>query len=141
MLDDTTVVGSMRSLSRTHKPSQKARDNEETQSTVGLTGIIEDLSRMEEQIRESSRRCEENRELKDMIKSLKLDMESMKAASPYWGQSFASQSPPLSYADIVGAGFNSSGSARVSKSVSFSDDTPSTQLSTRSILKSERAGD
>jgi len=70
-----------------------------------------------------------------MIKSLKLDMKSMKAASPYWGQSFASQSPPLSYADTVGAGSNSSGSARVSKSVSFSDDTPSTQSSTRSVLK------
>jgi len=39
-----------------------------------------------------------------MIKSLKSDMKSMKAASPYWGQFFASQSPPLSYANTVGAG-------------------------------------
>jgi len=59
----------------------------------------------------------------------------MKAASLYRGQSFASQSPPLSYANTVRAGSNSSGSGRVSKSVSFSDNTPSTQSSTRSIPK------
>ena len=51
MLDDTTVVGSMRLLSRTRRPSQKAPDNEETQSTAGLTGVVEILSQMEEQMR------------------------------------------------------------------------------------------
>jgi len=55
MLDDATVAGSM----RPRRPSQKARDNEETQSTTGLTGVVKILSRMEEQMRESSRRYEE----------------------------------------------------------------------------------
>ena len=55
MLDDATVAGSM----RPRRPSQKARDDEGTQSIAGLPGVVEILSRMEEQMRESSRRYEE----------------------------------------------------------------------------------
>ncbi|KAK5145578.1 hypothetical protein LTR04_001262 [Oleoguttula sp. CCFEE 6159] len=79
---------------------------------------------------------EENKELKDMIKGLKLDIENMKAYSPYWGQSLASQSQPQSYASVARSGSNSSGSAGgFPKSVSFSSSDSSPRSSMRSILR------
>lgn len=69
-----------------------------------------------------------------MIISLKLDMESMKAASPFWGQSLGTQS----YASILRAGANSSasGSSGRPKGVSFSDVLKSSGSSRSSILES-----
>ncbi|KAK5285691.1 hypothetical protein LTR16_004484 [Cryomyces antarcticus] len=79
---------------------------------------------------------EENKELKDMINGLKLDIENMKAYSPYWGQSLASQSQPQSYESVARSGSNSSGSAGGSpKSVSFSSSDSSPRSSMRSILR------
>jgi hypothetical protein len=80
---------------------------------------------------------EENKELKDMIISLKLDMESMKAASSFWEQqSMVSPSQPRSYASVAQSGSGSPGLAKTSlKSVSFGSSAANTHSTTRSILK------
>lgn len=100
----TRADGVARVSSRVRKPSQKARNNE----PVGLADTAEVLGSMQKQMqhlveaykrsKEANKRAEEankrfeeankqlqdeNKELKDMITSLKLDIESMKAYSPY----------------------------------------------------------
>ncbi|TKA37193.1 hypothetical protein B0A49_13882, partial [Cryomyces minteri] len=106
MQDEIEVADSSRASSRARKPSQKARESE----AVDLVGIAEVLGSLQGQIKqlldankrtdeankrfeEANKRSEEanrqlrdeNKELKDMIKGLKLDIENMKAYSPYWG--------------------------------------------------------
>ncbi|TKA76770.1 hypothetical protein B0A49_08380 [Cryomyces minteri] len=115
MQDEVEAVDVTRASSRARKPSQKARESE----AMGLVNIAEVLGSLQGQMKqlleankrtdEANKRSEEanrqlreeNKELKDMIKGLKMDIENMKAYSPYWGQSLASQSQPQSYASVA----------------------------------------
>lgn len=147
MLDETTVAGGMRTSSRTRRPSQKARDN----GSAGAADIAAILETMQKHMEQSQRQMQqfmeantqlrnENKELKDMITSLKLDIESMKAYSPYWGQSFASQSPPQSYANVAGTGSNNTGSARGSPKQSRHWTYWTSSTAVRTTISSERVG-
>lgn len=150
--DGLGVASNVRTSARARQPSQKVRDNE----VGGLASIVEMLKDMMQQdqqqmqqqmvqftevIRrsvEANKRLEtENKELKELIVGMKLDMDSLKAASTLWEQqSMVSPSQPRSYASVVQSGSGNPGTARTSlKSVSFGSSAGNTHSTTQSILK------
>ncbi|KAK5019900.1 hypothetical protein LTR16_000186 [Cryomyces antarcticus] len=90
MQDEIEVADSTRTSSRARKPSQKARESE-AMDLVGIAEVLGSLQGQMKQLLDANKRTDEankqlrdeNKELKDMIKGLKLDIENMKAYSPY----------------------------------------------------------